>query len=207
MRDSHAETQGGCRGPENQIGESEAAAPDRGADSRSRAHGGRRPLLRRHSRADFVGARGAARRGTRADAESSAALRFAGDPQRKPGAGGSHVRRAVASDLYPRAIDPVRTTRVMTNQLKVQRDPVCGMNVDPARAKATVERDGRTYYFCCEGCATKFRNDPEKYLKTDKPSAAEAHGAAHRPHSEAAAPGSIQPATPQTKNTYVCPMD
>ena len=95
----------------------------------------------------------------------------------------------------------------MTNQLKVQRDPVCGMNVDPARAKATVERDGRTYYFCCEGCATKFRNDPEKYLETDKPSEAEAHGAAHRPHSEAAAPGSIQPATPQTKSTYVCPMD
>jgi Cu+-exporting ATPase len=34
-------------------------------------------------------------------------------------------------------------------------DPICGMTVDPARA-LSAEREGRTYYFCCNGCRTKF---------------------------------------------------
>ncbi len=38
------------------------------------------------------------------------------------------------------------------------------MTVDPAKAKANVEHDGRTYYFCCAGCATKFKVDPEGVL-------------------------------------------
>ncbi len=44
------------------------------------------------------------------------------------------------------------------------RDPVCGMNVDPARAKATAEHEGKTYYFCCPKCAEKFTAEPAKYL-------------------------------------------
>ena len=39
------------------------------------------------------------------------------------------------------------------------------MNVDPAKAKATVEHGGETYYFCCSGCAQKFRARPDEYLK------------------------------------------
>ncbi|HEX6806061.1 MAG TPA: heavy metal translocating P-type ATPase [Terriglobales bacterium] len=50
-----------------------------------------------------------------------------------------------------------------------ERDPVCGMTVDPAKAKATVEHDGRRYYFCCGGCAEKFQSTPDEYLKP-KPS-------------------------------------
>jgi Cu+-exporting ATPase len=46
-----------------------------------------------------------------------------------------------------------------------ERDPVCGMSVDPARTSHTAEHAGRTYYFCCAGCATKFRADPQKYLQ------------------------------------------
>jgi len=42
-------------------------------------------------------------------------------------------------------------------------DPVCGMTVEPASAPA-VEHDGTTYYFCCEGCADSFQNDPASYL-------------------------------------------
>ena len=34
-------------------------------------------------------------------------------------------------------------------------DPVCGMTVDETSALRT-ERDGRTYYFCCEHCRQKF---------------------------------------------------
>ena len=46
-----------------------------------------------------------------------------------------------------------------------QRDPVCGMSVDPARAAATLDHDGIVYYFCHPGCRDKFKADPERYLK------------------------------------------
>ena len=45
-------------------------------------------------------------------------------------------------------------------------DPVCGMPVDPNRAAATIEHEGRTYAFCCDGCRDLFRADPGKYLAT-----------------------------------------
>ena len=51
-------------------------------------------------------------------------------------------------------------------------DPVCGMTVDPATAKARADYKGDTYYFCCAGCKTKFSADPEKYLKPRKPTPA-----------------------------------
>jgi Cu+-exporting ATPase len=41
------------------------------------------------------------------------------------------------------------------------------MTVDPAHAKANVEHDGKTYFFCCESCATKFRTDSEKYINAE----------------------------------------
>ena len=44
-------------------------------------------------------------------------------------------------------------------------DPVCGMDVDPATDPPTVEHDGQTYRFCCEGCADSFRDEPESYLE------------------------------------------
>ena len=47
----------------------------------------------------------------------------------------------------------------------MERDVVCGMQVDPAKAKWTSEHGGHTYYFCCSGCKTKFEAEPEKYLK------------------------------------------
>ena len=38
---------------------------------------------------------------------------------------------------------------------KMAKDPVCGMSVDEATA-IKAERDGKTYYFCCESCRQKF---------------------------------------------------
>ena len=35
-------------------------------------------------------------------------------------------------------------------------DPICGMVVDIATAQHTLERDGKTYYFCCAGCKATF---------------------------------------------------
>jgi Cu+-exporting ATPase len=45
-------------------------------------------------------------------------------------------------------------------------DPVCGMLIDPASAASTIERDGRTYYFCSTNCAASFEKDPDKYTIT-----------------------------------------
>jgi P-type Cu+ transporter len=48
-------------------------------------------------------------------------------------------------------------------------DPVCGMAVDPTKAVATREHEGKTYYFCSAGCARKFEADPKRYLAPSKP--------------------------------------
>ena len=43
-------------------------------------------------------------------------------------------------------------------------DPVCGMTVKKAEAKATFDHMGKTYYFCSTGCKEAFAKDPAKYL-------------------------------------------
>src|ERR1700724_2629540 len=45
-----------------------------------------------------------------------------------------------------------------------EKDPVCGMTVDPSRAVAKQDFRGTTYYFCSRGCAARFAKDPEKFL-------------------------------------------
>jgi Cu+-exporting ATPase len=42
-------------------------------------------------------------------------------------------------------------------------DPVCGMKVLPQKAAAVVKHAGRTWYFCGQGCRTKFEANPGKY--------------------------------------------
>ncbi len=46
----------------------------------------------------------------------------------------------------------------------MEKDPVCGMMVNPEPAPAKTEYKGQTYYFCAPGCKTAFEKDPEKYL-------------------------------------------
>jgi Cu+-exporting ATPase len=49
-------------------------------------------------------------------------------------------------------------------------DPVCGMKVDVHVGKPTATHHGHTFYFCSEGCRTKFTADPERYLtKQEEP--------------------------------------
>jgi YHS domain-containing protein len=46
-------------------------------------------------------------------------------------------------------------------------DPVCGMTVDVAEARAkdlVTEHEGVTYAFCGRGCLLDFRDDPATYL-------------------------------------------
>ena len=46
----------------------------------------------------------------------------------------------------------------------MELDPVCGMKVNREAAQAKVEHGGETYYFCCGGCAERFRKSPERYI-------------------------------------------
>jgi Cu+-exporting ATPase len=44
------------------------------------------------------------------------------------------------------------------------RDPVCQMEVEPAKAAAQSSHKGQTYYFCAVACKQKFDRDPDTYL-------------------------------------------
>jgi Cu+-exporting ATPase len=50
-----------------------------------------------------------------------------------------------------------------------ERDPVCGMTVDPASAKHQLEHDGKPVFFCSAGCLAKFRADPARYTQAKQP--------------------------------------
>ena len=52
----------------------------------------------------------------------------------------------------------------------VERDPVCGMNVNPATSKHVHEHQGSKFYFCCAHCVEKFKSDPGQYLDKRSPS-------------------------------------
>ena len=95
-----------------------------------------------------------------------------------------------------------------------EKDPVCGMNVNPATAKNVHEHGGRKFYFCCAGCAEKFKSDPAGYL--NKPAVPKSELV------ELGAPAAAKPAPPHSALTqlqsapklaspsappaYVCPM-
>jgi len=49
---------------------------------------------------------------------------------------------------------------------KTERDPVCGMMVDPHTTAHHADHHGHAYHFCSAGCAAKFGADPERYLST-----------------------------------------
>ncbi len=69
-------------------------------------------------------------------------------------------------------------------------DPVCGMTVT-AQSPHSVQHQGRTVYFCCAGCAAKFRTDPAKY-----PISAQGEPMAALPASEPMRAGTL----------FTCPM-
>ncbi len=103
------------------------------------------------------------------------------------------------------------------------KDPICGMNVDPASAAASFEYQGETYYFCCPHCLSKFRAEPSKYVSAEparQPEEAKAASAEYvcpmHPDERQEQPGScrscgmaLEPVTaapPATRDEYFCPM-
>ena len=96
----------------------------------------------------------------------------------------------------------------------LERDPVCGMNVNPASAKHVYEHAGKKYFFCCAGCVEKFKADPGKYLNKPQPGVW-SRSACRHPRNSAiarAAPGCVTsqfdaaPKSATAGPAYVCPM-
>ncbi len=51
-----------------------------------------------------------------------------------------------------------------TDLVEMVKDPVCGMEVDPAATLHHQEHGNEIYHFCGQNCLTKFRGDPDHYL-------------------------------------------
>jgi P-type Cu+ transporter len=84
------------------------------------------------------------------------------------------------------------------------KDPVCNMDVDPAKARGSAEYKGQTYYFCSPGCVERFLHDPEKYL-APKPAAPLVQlGAKVSSNGTPPAPAHTMG---RGMTTYICPMD
>jgi Cu+-exporting ATPase len=76
-----------------------------------------------------------------------------------------------------------------------EKDPVCGMTVDPQKSAAKVNHQGKTYFFCSSRCAERFRKEPEKFLAA--PGTAAMGDAAPQKASSQASPNNVR---------YTCPM-
>ena len=45
----------------------------------------------------------------------------------------------------------------------MERDPVCGMELQPGQEGASVNYQGRGYHFCSAECRQTFEQDPKQY--------------------------------------------
>jgi Cu+-exporting ATPase len=92
-----------------------------------------------------------------------------------------------------------------------EKDPVCGMSVDPQKAARRLEHASKTYYFCSARCAERFAAEPEKFLaapgtagmelRVPVASAVQISGATKSSPAEAAVTGGAG------EVRYTCPMD
>ena len=49
------------------------------------------------------------------------------------------------------------------------KDPICGMDVNPATAAGSDIHDGQTYYFCSAHCLAEFRANPTRHIQPPPP--------------------------------------
>ena len=99
---------------------------------------------------------------------------------------------------------PFPMMQVSPKQLDPQLiDPVCGMMVDPAKATAKFEREGKIYYFCSERCGERFSADPARFLKA--PGTADMEKV-HRHHMQSLDAHRESSDGTEKQTPYTCPM-
>jgi P-type Cu+ transporter len=91
----------------------------------------------------------------------------------------------------------------------LERDPVCGMNVNPATTKHVHAHAGKKYYFCRAGCAEKFKTNPQTYLNKPASSGPAMLGMPSPAQARSStAPAAVAIRKPEAGSppSYVCPM-
>jgi xanthine dehydrogenase accessory factor len=78
-------------------------------------------------------------------------------------------RRRRAAAQAPHSADLVQAGTPPQEKTRESLDPVCGMSVKIIGARHHAEFRGRSYYFCCAGCRTKFLADPAGYVSSGAP--------------------------------------
>jgi Cu+-exporting ATPase len=82
--------------------------------------------------------------------------------------------------------DKSETSGTETTPLLMAKDPVCGMSVDPARARGNAQYLGVSYCFCSPGCMHRFVSDPAKFVVDQPAPTADTNAAGEaRPNSKA----------------------
>jgi len=72
-----------------------------------------------------------------------------------------HFSMAAAA---PAHLNPDTMERAMK-----EKDPVCGMLVEPTEAAGQRTLDGKTFYFCSPACVAKFDKAPQRYAPAAPP--------------------------------------
>ena len=64
-------------------------------------------------------------------------------------------------------LDPVEIPNAASPSANArEKDPVCGMDVNPTTARFKAQHSGKEYFFCSAGCLAKFQANPEKILSS-----------------------------------------
>jgi Cu+-exporting ATPase len=104
--------------------------------------------------------------------------------------------------------DRNRPANTPSSAAQLEKDPVCGMSVDPGKARYVHEHAGKKYYFCCGHCVEKFKSTPEKYLSPPAATGLITLGkpaAKANARAESTQTGGRKP-EPENRISYVCPM-
>ncbi len=88
-----------------------------------------------------------------------------------------------------------------------EKDPVCGMSVEPSKAAAAFEFAGNNYYFCSKRCAERFAAEPQKFLAAPGSAGMDSSHAATRSDKGAHGSGpATEIAVTAKAAKYTCPM-
>jgi xanthine dehydrogenase accessory factor len=69
---------------------------------------------------------------------------------------GARTPEEIALSVMAQIVEQRRKALPVESSLKEAIDPICGMTVAVAGARHVAEVEGKSYYFCCAGCRTKF---------------------------------------------------
>jgi len=79
--------------------------------------------------------------------------------------------RSIGEITTPASKQPPRIASGSANKREgvseMEKDPVCGMDVDPATSEHPIQYQARIYYFCSPECRRAFEADPTEYVDPD----------------------------------------